>query len=243
MSKLIDLTGQKFGRLTVIKKDTNKITNSGSYWICQCECGNVKSIKSSSLRRGEIISCGCYQKEQIAKAKYEQSEKEMIGRRFGKLTVLKRSEKKGKGGALYWTCQCDCGNIIDIQGTNLKRKDGNQTISCGCYHRSIGEMNVDNCLSSNNISFISQYAFIDLPRSHFDFAIVKDNQVIRLVEFDGEQHFMEIKAWGSLKLQQERDQKKNEYALSHNIPLVRIPYWERDNITLDMIMGDKYLIK
>ena len=38
----------------------------------------------------------------------------MIGKRFGKLTVLKRSEKKGKGGALYWTCQCDCGNIVDI---------------------------------------------------------------------------------------------------------------------------------
>ena len=60
MSKLIDLTGQKFGRLTVIKKDTDKITNSGSYWICQCDCGNIKSIKSSSLRRGEIVSCGCY---------------------------------------------------------------------------------------------------------------------------------------------------------------------------------------
>ena len=36
---------------------------------------------------------------------------------------------------------------------------------------------------------------------------------------------------------------KNEYALSHNIPLVRIPYWERDNITLEMILEDKYLIK
>ena len=54
MSKLIDLTGQKFGRLTVLSKDTNRITTSGSYWICQCDCGTVKSIKSSSLRRGEI---------------------------------------------------------------------------------------------------------------------------------------------------------------------------------------------
>lgn len=39
-----------------------------------------------------------------------------------------------------------------------------------------------------------------------------------------------------------RDNEKNEYALSHNIPLVRIPYWERDNITLDMLLGDQYLI-
>ena len=44
------------------------------------------------------------------------------------------------------------------------------------------------------------------------------------------------------KLSQQRDQEKNEYAFSHNISLVRIPYWERDNITLDLILGDKYLI-
>ena len=39
MSKLIDLTGQKFGLLTVLEKDNNRISNNGSYWICQCECG------------------------------------------------------------------------------------------------------------------------------------------------------------------------------------------------------------
>ena len=39
------------------------------------------------------------------------------------------------------------------------------------------------------------------------------------------------------------DTIKNNYAFNHNIPLVRIPYTERDNITLEMIMGDKYLIK
>lgn len=59
MSKLIDLTGQKFGKLLVISKDINKKTNSGSYWVCKCDCGKIKSVKSSSLRRGEIQSCGC----------------------------------------------------------------------------------------------------------------------------------------------------------------------------------------
>ena len=42
---------------------------------------------------------------------------------------------------------------------------------------------------------------------------------------------------------QKRDKEKNKYALSHNIPLIRIPYWERDNITLEMLLGDQYLIK
>jgi len=41
-----------------------------------------------------------------------------------------------------------------------------------------------------------------------------------------------------LERRQERDQKKNDWAATNNIPLVRIPYWERDNITLEMIMGN-----
>ena len=69
-------------------------------------------------------------------------------------------------------------------------------------------------------------------------------ELVRLVEFDGIQHYEEIKFFHKRNLPQtqEADKIKNEYALSHNIPLVRIPYWERDNISLEMIMGDQYLI-
>ena len=243
MSKLIDLKGQVFGRLRVIEKDQTKKSSSGSYWICQCECGKIKSIKSSSLRRGEIISCGCYRIEQAAKAKKEQSEQEMINKRFGKLVVQARSERKGSGGELYWICQCDCGNIIEVRGHSLRRKDENRTVSCGCYHRSIGAANIMDCLIYNDIDFIDEYVFQDLPKSRFDFAIIEQGKVVRLIEFDGEQHYKNIEKWGGLELQQKRDAVKNEYALSHNIPLVRIPYWERDKITLEMILGSDYEVR
>lgn len=242
MSKLIDLTGQKFGLLTVLEKDNTRITGNGSYWICQCECGKQKSVRSSSLRRGEIVSCGCWRSQQIAEIKRKQSEEAMIGKRFGKLVVLSY-DKKSSDGTLYWNCQCDCGRQVSVRGQNLRRTDGNQTVSCGCYHRSIGAMNIFQCLNNNNINFIDEYSFLDFPKSRFDFAIIENNAIIRLVEFDGEQHYKNVASWGGLELQQKRDQIKNEYALSHNIPLVRIPYWERDNITLDMIMGDQYLVK
>lgn len=114
--------------------------------------------------------------------------------------VLSRSEKKGSGGELYWNCQCDCGNIVEVRGHSLKRKDGNQTVSCGCAHRSIGATNILTCLIDNNISFIEEFVFIDLPKSRFDFAIIDNNKVIRLIEFDGEQHFKNIKFWGGLEL-------------------------------------------
>ena len=243
MSKLIDLTGNKYGKLTVLYRDAERKTNSGSYWVCQCDCGKIKSVKSSSLRNGEIQSCGCLRNEKVAQYKKQQSEDEMIGKRFGKLVVQKRSEKKGSGGELYWFCQCDCGNIIEVRGHNLKRKDGNQTVSCGCYHRSIGATNILTLLQENNINFIEEYVFLDLPKSRFDFAIIENEKITRLIEFDGEQHFKDIPSWGGLELQQQRDKVKNEYALSHNIPLVRIPYWERDNITIEMITGDKYLVR
>ena len=243
MSRCIDLTDNKYGRLTVLHKDNKRKSNNGSYWICKCNCGNIKSIKSSSLRRGEIQSCGCLRNEKVAQSKKQQSEEEMIGKRFGKLIVQKRSERKGPGGELYWLCQCDCGNTIEVRGHSLKRKDENRTVSCGCYHRSIGATNILTLLQKNNIDFIEEYVFLDLPKSRFDFAIIKSGKITRLIEFDGEQHFKDFPIWGGLELQQQRDKIKNEYALSHNIPLVRIPYWERDNITMEMIMGDKYLVR
>lgn len=242
MSKYIDLKDQIFGKLKVLEKDNLRKTNSGSYWICKCECGNIKSIKSSSLRRGEIQSCGCLRNQRIAEAKKLKSESEMLNKKFGKLTVKSRSERKGKDGELYWICECDCGEIIEVLGHSLKRKDGNQTVSCGCYHRSIGATKILTLLTDNNINFIEEYSFIDLPKSRFDFAIIENNQIIRLIEFDGEQHFKNVPRWGGLELQQKRDNIKNEYAISHNIPLVRIPYWEQENITIDLILNDKYLV-
>ena len=242
MSKLIDLTNQKFGRLTVLSKDLERKTNNGSYWICECECGKIKSIKSSSLRRGEIQSCGCLRNERQKAGKHKTSEEKMIGQRFGYLTVKSKSDKDNKNSSLWWWCECDCGRMVEVKGSNLTRTDNNRTVSCGCKHRSIGANNILNILNENNIIFIDEYRFLELPKFRYDFAIIENNKVIRLIEFDGEQHYKDIPTWGGLELQQKRDNIKNQFAKDNNIPLVRIPYWERDNITLDMIMGNQYLI-
>lgn len=242
MSKMIDLTGHTYGRLTVLRKDNERITNSGSYWICQCECGKIKSVRSSSLRRGEIQSCGCQRIENSRLTKERISKENMIGKKFGKLTVLERSPKKSKNGQLYWICECDCGNIIEVQGHSLRRKDGNQTVSCGCHHRSIGATNILNILQHNAVNFIEEYVFLDLPKSRFDFAIINNGQVERLIEFDGEQHCKDSRSnWHTEDLVK-RDKEKNAYALSRDIPLVRIPHY-KTTITEKDIFGDKFLIE
>lgn len=59
--KLRDLTGQKFGRLTVVERclDTDRHTK----WTCRCECGNYTNVTSDALTRGKTKSCGCYMRE------------------------------------------------------------------------------------------------------------------------------------------------------------------------------------
>lgn len=63
MGKLIDITGQRFGRLTVIKKSEKRDSGGNVFWVCRCECGNIKDICSRELRRKSSISCGCYNRE------------------------------------------------------------------------------------------------------------------------------------------------------------------------------------
>ena len=140
--QLIDLSGQKFGRLTVLYKADSKIAPSGAIrtmWHCRCDCGNEVDRSSANLRHIPVPSCGCYKRERTSKAKLDN----LVGQRFGRLTVLSRAENIS--GLTAWKCQCDCGNTIIVIGNNLKR---GHTKSCGCYR-------VDHTVSAKTIHGLS----------------------------------------------------------------------------------------
>lgn len=65
MSKLIDLTGQKFGRLTVIERAEKPchVHDAAAYWKCRCDCGKEKIVSGKNLMYGKSLSCGCLSKE------------------------------------------------------------------------------------------------------------------------------------------------------------------------------------
>ena len=63
MSKLIDLTGQRFGRLVVVRKAPAKHGATNAVWLCKCDCGNEVAVRGTSLRAGGSMSCGCYRSE------------------------------------------------------------------------------------------------------------------------------------------------------------------------------------
>lgn len=60
---LKDMTGQRFGRLLVIQRDGTYLKNRVAVWLCQCDCGNITSVRGTSLRCGTTQSCGCLSKE------------------------------------------------------------------------------------------------------------------------------------------------------------------------------------
>ena len=59
MRRAIDLTGQQFGRLTVVSRAQERGKHGEVYWNCVCECGTEKPVRSSSLRYGVTTACGC----------------------------------------------------------------------------------------------------------------------------------------------------------------------------------------
>ena len=228
-----DLTNQRFGRLVALEKG-KKDKASHQYWICKCDCGNIVEVNSDNLRRGLTQSCGCLHSEVI----HQNLFKDLTGQKFGKLIALSYKIIDSK---TYWLCKCECGNQTLVTRNNLIN---GHTQSCGCINTSIGELNIEETLKKNNIQFNKEYVFTDLKNRRFDFYLPELN---RLIEFDGIQHFKFTNTWHQTEEEFKkaliRDNEKTNYTLSHNIPLVRIPYWERDNITLEMILGDQYLIK
>ncbi len=64
--KCIDLTGQKYGRLTVLKRAPND-SHGTAQWLCRCDCGNLKTVRGVNLRSGNTKSCGCLNKELASK--------------------------------------------------------------------------------------------------------------------------------------------------------------------------------
>ncbi|MFE0341661.1 hypothetical protein P5618_015020 [Priestia megaterium] len=111
--------------------------------------------------------------------------------------------------------------------------DGNRCPRC---KESKGEKAIGKYLAINNIKYEIQYKFIDCvheKRLPFDVAVFKGDSIIMLIEYDGGQHFKPVDWFGGQKafeLTRTRDRIKEEYCKKKKIPLLRIPYWEFNNI-------------
>ena len=115
----IDLTGQRFGKLTVIERAES--IGRCTMWLCKCDCGNTKPVRSTYLKSGKTKSCGCLKNSFI----------DLTGQRFGRLTAVEPVEKT-KDRQRKWLCKCDCGNEKVVIAASLKN---GLTQSCGCIQK------------------------------------------------------------------------------------------------------------
>lgn len=103
MNTLIDLTGQRFGKLYVREK-LPPASDGRTRWLCDCDCGNSCVVSSYSLRKKNQQSCGCGKIKNIA------------GQRFDHLVVLRRSDRyvmiSNQKRKYMWECRCDCGEVV-----------------------------------------------------------------------------------------------------------------------------------
>lgn len=124
-----------------------------------------------------------------------------------------------------------CGNIFNVTARDMLRNHG-----CPFCNESKGEKENRKVLENNKINYKCQYSFDDLLSDlgnllRFDFAIFdKLNNLSFLLEYDGEFHYRKIHKDHDFEGQVRRDNLKNEYCEKNNIDLLRIPYWDFDNI-------------
>lgn len=246
-----DFIGKKFNHLTVIARGPNYISPKGAKqtrWWCECDCENhnIILVRKSNLTSSNTKSCGCQntlsRKVNIQKAS-EASKIDLTNQVFGELIAIKPTDER-KRNSVVWECKCSCGRTHYVAANEL---NAHRIESCGCIKESKGIRIIKEILDKNNIPYITEKTF-DTCRftdtnqcARFDFYV--DNKF--LLEFDGIQHFQEGDLnyfRDSLEKRKEHDDFKNNWCREQNIPLKRIPYTALPKLSIELIMGDEYLI-
>ncbi len=153
MSHYIDLAGQVFGYVTVLSKlPTNGSTHAT--WKCLCVCGREIEASARDLKRTKNKSCGC-------KNPHFNKGSDITGNKYGRLTAIRKTEKRNKYKQLLWECLCDCGNTHYVWVGSLTQ---GHVKSCGCFYpyagdkdkkriRKIWQGMIDRCYNPERISY------------------------------------------------------------------------------------------
>ena len=212
-----DLTGKRFGELTVIELYDK--TKNGIRWKCRCDCGNEVIIHTTSLNSKKHHACSECQGKRMRL--------DITGQQFGDLTVIKQADSVLISGRkeTTWLCVCKCGNEV-IKTTNALCFG--HVVSCGCNSKPHGEILTEQYLKEKGFRFETQKSFDELRVKYgnlsYDFYI-EDRKI--LIEYQGRQHYMPVKKFGgeqSFELQKDRDKRKKIFAASYGYTLIEIPY-------------------
>jgi len=121
MTQQTDLTGQRFGKLVVVRRHGS--IEKETLWECLCDCGKTHLAKGTYLKKNSVKSCGCL---------FPNKGIPYPGWRSGRLEAISGGyDSKRKD--TYWLCKCDCGAEKEIRRDALINGHAK---SCGCLRRS-----------------------------------------------------------------------------------------------------------
>lgn len=224
-------------RLTTeeVDKRIEELTN-GEYLLL----GKYKGVKTKMLVKHNI----CSNEYEVTWDKFQH------GRRCPKCGGNEKLDNKEIDKRMYELTKNEYIRLGDYKGANTKMlikhnlcqneykvtwHDFQQGTRCPKCNESKGEKTISGILNSLNIKYTSQKRFPECKHKNtlpFDFYVHNKKSKL-LIEFDGRQHFESVEIFGgeeAFRDTQLRDQIKTKFALSKNIPLLRIPYTEQDNI-------------
>jgi len=121
------MEGEKFGNILVLRENGRSDTGS-VIWTCKCLlCGkNFDRTSANIARINGVKGCGCGSDVKLV---------DIVGKKFGRLTVVNRSENSKKGRS-RWACICECGNHTIVEGKELR---SGHTKTCGCSRKGINK--------------------------------------------------------------------------------------------------------
>lgn len=239
--------------------DTTKVIKNAHYLCHNEECGTMTYLERTVIKRAidaniSVLSkCkGCAgQKDNChysvlcrEKNLYKVPDRVLkveVGKQYGTWEVLRyRNSNLCIDHQTRVYCKCAaCGQEKEFRVDELL----NCTAACDCYRgHSAGEHLIKYFLEQKQIPYKAEFTFEDLVGLNggllrYDFAVFDNGKVKGLIEFDGQQHYQKAGTYynedGTV---QAHDNIKNEYAQKHNIPLLRIPYWDIDKV--DALVAD-----
>lgn len=234
--------GRRFTMLTIVGYvPANK---GDTIFECVCDCSPDKKILIpwTDLTQKRRQSCGCLQRKQGFLRALD-----LTNQIFGDFRAIEKTDKR-KSGKVVWLAECTrCGHKDYFSTRQLKAvKDRHCPVCHNLPHNSKGEEKIANLLSLQHLEFSSEKSFDGLisPKGNrtmrFDFFV--DNKW--LIEFDGIQHF-KVTPWSKdLEYIKVKDTIKNNFCKKNKIPLIRIPYFAYEDMTLlDLIpSSSRYLV-
>lgn len=246
-----------------INVKTNK-PMGGIWYECQCDCGNVVIKRKDNIKAGALRGGPAAQKNKGCRTcGDEKCNHSGIKQRNTQGLIISHHTDTNLAGnkILFSTGYIDLSNrseIIICECPHCKQPypttRRSQSASCGCkMHRPIrtledymaqrqckskGEQAIYDLLIQYNVPFVSEKKFPnckDLAPLPFDFYIQSPTFGGYVVEFDGEQHFKDIKYFGDFNIRKKHDIIKNKFCWNNGIRIIRIPYnadWNLNDLSL-----------